>query len=146
MTKSHKEWYSWGYLPHFDHAGLLQMINFRLADSLPSHLLEQLDKTVKQIDDVLRRKRIEAYLDAGHGSCVLGDPRVSRMVEDSLLYFDGKRYRIIAWVIMPNHIHALVEIKQDMLLSEILHSWKSFTANKANRILGKSGFLGGGIF
>ena len=63
------------------------------------------------------------------------------MVEDVLLHFDGKRYRMIAWVLMPNHVHALVEIEQKFLLQEIMHSWKSYTANEANKMLGKSGVI-----
>ena len=115
------------------------MITFRLADSLPTHLLERFEKTASRIDDALQRRRIEAYLDAGHGSCALRDSRVGPKVEDALLYFDGKRYRMMAWVIMPNHVHALLEIEQKFLLQEIMHSWKSYTGNEANKILGKPG-------
>ncbi len=139
ITSAHKEWYSRGYLPHFDHAEIVQMINFRLADSLPSHLLEQLEQTVDNIDDAMRRKRIETFLDAGNGSCALRDPRIGKMVEEALFHFDGKRYRLLAWVLMPNHIHVLVEFEPEFPLHRILHGWKSYTAKEANKILEKSG-------
>lgn len=137
----HKEWYSRGYLPHFDHADLVQMTTFRLVDALPQHLLDRLGKSLRRENDAAKRKRIEAYLDAGHGSCVLRDPCIGPMVEDTLLHFDGERYRLIEWVIMPNHVHLLVEFLAGSLLSEVLKSWKSFSAHEANRILGRSGQL-----
>jgi len=40
---------------------------------------------------------------------------------------------------MPNHVHALLELKGSFELSSIMHSWKSYTAREANRILGRSG-------
>jgi len=81
----HKEWYSRGYLPHFDHQNLIQMITYRLADAIPEYVLKRLEITAK--DDTERRKQIEAYLDAGHGSCSLKDSRVASLVEDALFHF-----------------------------------------------------------
>jgi putative DNA methylase len=133
----HKEWYSRGYLPHFDHPGLIQMITYRLADALPATVLATLEREAK--DDLEKRKRIEAYLDAGHGSCSLRDPRIACMVEDAFLHFDAKRYRLMEWVVMPNHVHVLVEIEPHYQLSGIVHSSKSFTAKEAIKILGTSG-------
>jgi REP element-mobilizing transposase RayT len=139
MTKPHKEWYSRGYLPHFDHAGLVQTITFRLADSLPAHLIDLLRKEIPEDDEITRSKRIESYLDAGFGSFSLADPRVGELMENAFLFFDGQRYRLVAWVVMPNHVHVLVEIFPDCCLPDISHSWKSYTANEANRLLCKSG-------
>jgi hypothetical protein len=136
---THKEWYSRGYLPHFDHADLVQMITFRLADALPKDLVHQLEKTLGTVNDAKKPKRIEAYFDAGHGSCVLRDPRIGSLVEETLLHFGGVRYRLFEWVIMPNHVHLLAEFLAGSLLSEVLRCWKSFSAHEANRILGRSG-------
>ena len=86
-----------------------------------------------------RRKRIEAALDAGYGACFLADPRVARLVVDSLRHFDGDRYRLHAWCVMPSHVHVVVTPLGPNSLSSIVHSWKSFTANRANRQLGGSG-------
>jgi REP element-mobilizing transposase RayT len=115
------------------------MITFRLADALPGHLLEVLPGVVLAEDDAAKRRRIEAYLDAGHGSCSLRDPRIGRLFEDALLHFDGERYRLLAWVVMPNHVHALIEVVPGHRVPEIVQSWKSFTAKAANRLLGQSG-------
>lgn len=134
-----KGWYSRGYIPHFDQAGLIQGITFRLADSLPAHVVASLAEDLKDTDDPTKRARIEAYLNAGYGACHLRDPRIARLVENALLYFDGERYRMIAWVIMPNHVHTLVETIKGYPLYSIVHSWKSYTAQEANRILGRTG-------
>jgi REP element-mobilizing transposase RayT len=135
----HRGWYSRGYLPHFDQPDTIQMITFRLADSLPSHLLLTWQQGLH--DDAEQRRRIEAYLDAGHGSCCLRDARVAKLVEGALLYFDGQHYHLLAWVVMPNHVHVLIEMAPGHRLPDIVHSWKSFTAKAANRILGRSGAL-----
>jgi len=138
-AKLHKGWYSRGYLPHFDHPGLVQGITFRLADALPAPVVESLAMEFKKSTDLAKRARMEHFLNAGYGACYLRDPRIGRLVEDALLYFDGERYRMIAWVVMPNHVHALIETVDRYPLHAILHSWKSYTASQANQILGRSG-------
>ncbi|MFN3532503.1 MAG: transposase, partial [Candidatus Brocadia sp.] len=86
-------------------------------------------------------KRIEELLDAGYGSCILKDERVSRIIADALLHFNNIRYVLDAWVIVPNHVHVLVKPLGDFDISQILHTWKSFTANEINKIIGKKGQL-----
>ena len=115
------------------------MVTFRLADSLPAEVVEQLRNTRFPRGDVDRRMRAEAYLDAGHGACYLRDPSIAELVEATLLRFDGERYRLLAWSVMPNHVHALVEILPGYTLTQVLHTWKSYTAHAANRALGRSG-------
>jgi putative DNA methylase len=115
------------------------MVTFRLADSLPAEMLEKLRRERSLRSDAQRRDRAEAYLDAGHGQCYLRDPAVARMVEGSLLCLDGDRYRLLAWSIMPNHVHVLLELLPGHTLAKTLHSWKSCTAHAANRALGRSG-------
>ncbi len=89
--------------------------------------------------DAERRKRIEAALDAGSGQCWLRDAKIAGIVEDALHYFDSERYRLQAWVVMPNHVHVLLTLLEGHSLSSIVHSWKSFTAKEANRALGREG-------
>jgi REP element-mobilizing transposase RayT len=60
-------------------------------------------------------------------------------VENALLFFDGERYRMHAWVVMPNHVHALFTPLNGLGLAEILRSWKSFTSKEANKLLGQTG-------
>lgn len=137
--QKHKHWHSRGYLPHFDHPGLLQAVTFRLNDALPREVLARLDR--ESLGDGQRRRHIEAYLDAGHGACVLRRPEIGAMVENALLHFDGRRYRMLAWCVMPNHVHTVLEVSPGWPLDQVLHSWKSFTANQANRLLGQTGRL-----
>lgn len=132
-----KGWYSRGYLPHVDAPGLFQSITFRLADSLSPDVLERLAQ--QALDDVERRKHIETLLDAGHGECWLKRQQIAQIVENALLHFDGERYRLIAWCIMPNHVHVLIETRAGHPLAEVVHSWKSFTAKAINQCLGRSG-------
>jgi putative DNA methylase len=69
--------------------------------------LAELEREKDLIDEVTRRKRIDAWLDA--------------------------------WVVMPNHIHVLIELMAEPTLDEILHSWKSYTSHEANKILRRHG-------
>jgi REP element-mobilizing transposase RayT len=85
------------------------------------------------------RRRIEEYLDTGTGSAWLKRRDVAHLIQSALLFFDGERYRLSAWVIMPNHVHALVRPECGNTLSNILHSWKSYSANQANKLLGRTG-------
>ena len=86
------------------------------------------------------REKLEAHLDQGIGECWLRRPgSVAQLVENALRHFDGERYLLGSYVIMPNHVHVLVHPAWNTNLPDILHSWKSFTANEANKILGRSG-------
>jgi putative transposase len=84
---------------------------------------------------------VEAWLDAGAGSCVLRDPVCRRIVADAFHYFDGRRYVVWAYVVMPNHVHGLLSLCEPHQLEEVLHLWKSYTANKINRHLAQRGQL-----
>ncbi len=126
-------WYSRGYLPHRDQIGLLQFVTFRLADSLPQERLRHLEEEITRLPtdtrDFERRKRIEQWLDSGLGCCALQHPQVAKIVEQALLHFDGARYRLLAWCIMPNHVHALLQPEHP--LARIVQSWKSYTGRRA---------------
>jgi putative DNA methylase len=120
-------------LPHFDAGELPQTITFRLAGSIPSVLLRQWRAEAKLAAVTGRsvtadeRVRVEQYLNRGVGPTWLADPQVASPVENALHFFDGTRYRLHAWVIMPNHV------------SGIVSSWKSYTAKRANTLLGRQG-------
>ena len=130
---AHKGWHSRGYLPHFDSAETLQFVTYRLADSLPRAVAEELANVPGHLAETDRR------LDSGLGSCWLLDPQIATMVEDSLLHFDGERYRLIAWCVMPNHVHTVLMPLDGHTLGAIIQTWKSFSAKHANRLLRRSG-------
>ncbi len=127
-------WHSRGYLPHFESSEATQHVTFHLADSLPQTVLLRLEAELKTLPaekrDLERRKRVDAWIDAGHGSCLLRNPALAAMVQESLLTFDSRRYRLLAWVIMPNHVHVLFQPMNGWTVAKIVASWKKFTARK----------------
>jgi REP element-mobilizing transposase RayT len=138
-----KEWHSRGYLPHWEAGETPQSITFRLADSLPSSLLKRCTEEIAHLPEneaaLKYRIRIESALDAGHGEGTLINPTIAEIVENAFLHFDGERYWLHAWTIMPNHVHVLATPLHDHTLSSITKSWKSFSARRANEVLGRSG-------
>jgi REP element-mobilizing transposase RayT len=140
-------WRSRGYLPHFHQPRLVQSLTFRLHDAVPEPVVQSWKDELGWITnlpatdprEVELRKLISRYEDAGHGACWLRDERIATLVENALLHFDSQRYRLVAWCIMPNHVHGLAEISENWPLAGIVHSWKSYTAHEANRILKRSG-------
>jgi len=136
-------WHSRGYLPHFEGGETTQIVSFHLSDSLPHTALRRMEARLNSVPakhkDVERRKRIDALMDAGLGSCILRKPQVAEMIEHSLLSFDSRRYRLLEWVVMPNHIHVLFQPMDDWTVAKIVSSWKKFTA----RMICHSARLGG---
>ncbi len=138
---SPRGWYNRGYLPHYDGGQLTQFLTYRLADSLPRKVLRNLQFQVEQ-DHISERElniTIEKYLDKGIGKCYLGKAEIAEIVEENLLHFADKKYKLHAWVIMPNHIHLLLTPMSGFTLSEIVHSCKSYTSTKANKLLNRTG-------
>jgi REP element-mobilizing transposase RayT len=127
-------WHSRGYLPHFESSDVTQHVTFHLADSLPQTVLLRLEAELKSLpaekQDVERRQRVDAWIDAGHGSCALHKPAIANMVQESLLAFDSQRYRLLAWVVMPNHVHVLFQPMNGWTVAKVVASWKKFTARK----------------
>lgn len=139
-----KGWYTRGYLPHFD-AGAVrtQFITFRLSDSLPQDVLDRIreELEIRKPENISRETFLlaERYLDKGIGECFLRRREVATIVKETLLKFDEERYRLKAWVIMPNHAHVMLRPNEGQKLERITHSIKSFTASKANELLGRKG-------
>ncbi|MHB1354407.1 MAG: REP-associated tyrosine transposase [Anaerolineae bacterium] len=138
-------WYSRGYIPHFDSAHVIQHITYRLADSLPSSVLAQILADLKEkirnkdAQQTELRRRIETYLDAGHGSCVLRVSENAACIEDTWHRFDGERYHLLEWVVMPNHCHVLIEPFEGIPLGKIVLSWKNYTARWINERISRTG-------
>jgi REP element-mobilizing transposase RayT len=145
------------YLPHWTTEGATYAVTFRLADSLPQKVLEgwlfERENIVRSAEQAgrplsaheekrlheLYSEKVEKYLDAGHGACWMKDDRVAEVVAKALKHFDGDRYDLLAWCVMPNHVHVVVRPRSGYELPHILHSWKSFTAKEANKLLGRTG-------
>jgi S-adenosylmethionine/arginine decarboxylase-like enzyme/REP element-mobilizing transposase RayT len=146
-----------GRLPHWEKEEGTYFVTFRLADSLPQNILEQLEQEREQTEkilgslerelshsekrrvDMLFSERVNEYLDKGYGDCTLRDPRVAETVAETIKRFNGDRYHLYAWCVMPNHVHVVFRTMQRNKLEDILHSWKSYTAHEANKVTGNTG-------
>ncbi len=140
------------YLPHWRIPGATYAVTFRIKDSLPASVLkeyerqrsllhEQIDRG-KQLRDEVRsliESVIEPALHAAEGPRPLADAAIAAMVVGALKHFDGVRYDLLAWSVMPNHVHVLLTPHEGHELEEIIHSWKTHSATQANRMLGQSG-------
>ena len=117
---------------------MTQFVTFRLADAFPKKLRSEWEALLKIENNRRRRIELEAYLDKGHGSCFLSRPNVAKVVEDSLLCRHGEDYELLAWVVMPNHVHLLFKVF-DVPMSHLIDAWKGFSAKEANKILRRRG-------
>ncbi|MGL4401859.1 MAG: DEAD/DEAH box helicase family protein [Luteolibacter sp.] len=132
-------------LPHWNQAGAIYFVTFRLADSLPQEKVKAYSQerelwlannpvphSPEQKADYFERfpKRLQEWLDAGYGSMILKDPAANRIVTNAIRHFEGDRYTLDEFVVAANHVHALLTPREGHELGEILHSWKSFTAKE----------------
>jgi len=137
-----------GYLPHWEIDNAIYFITYRLADSLPRSVIQKLRAEYVAAKGSCKltmserarlsewfHRRLDEFLDTGRGSCFLKVPAIAECVIQSWRYFDGIRYDLLAWCVMPNHVHVIVKIFQGADLDRILHSWKSYTSNQANAFL-----------
>jgi REP element-mobilizing transposase RayT len=143
-------------LPHWEKEGALYFVTFRLADSLPRQVIEKMIERHKILEAAkenganllphqkalvaeFNSSKIEEYFDRGIGACHLRDPRIASLVANAIRLRHGSKYRLVAWCIMPNHVHVVFRLLPGQELSSIMNSWKSYTARMANRILGRTG-------
>lgn len=151
--------------PHWSQPGVVVFITFRMADSIPREVLERWErekqewlrvhgydarqhwsKVMPQLTDKHRSEFLKEFnrcreecLDTCHGACVLRNPALSKIVGDSLLKFDGDRYRMGDFVVMPNHVHLLAVFPNADGMKTQCDSWLHFTAFKINPLIGAKG-------
>ena len=101
--------------------------------------MHQLDAKLIQEFRLLLSDRWNDHLDECHGAFVLRKPELAKIVADSLRFFDGDRYEVTDFVVMPNHVHLLVVFPDEESLLKQCESWKHFTATKINRVLRRTG-------
>jgi len=144
-----------GVLPHLKKEGGTYFVTFREAGALPKEVLLRLKHEREAIlQQALAAKRpltwheqeelfrwysirVDKYLDAGHGECHLRRLEFADLVAGAICFFERQRYELRAWVVMPNHAHVVVWPMPGHTLSDILHSWKSYTAHEINKLLPK---------
>lgn len=127
-------WYTRGYLPHDDQAGLIQVITYHLADSLPADVVERLARELESLPaekrQVQRRLHVEKWMDAGCGSCALRHPEMARMIVANWRRYSADRYDLIAWVVMPNHVHVMIRPREGFPLPKIVQAWKGYSGRQ----------------
>ena len=140
LRQGFRGWHQRGYLPHFDPPGVTQFVTFQLHDSFPVTRRAEFEAILKVPDDSVKRRKLEAWLDRGHGGCWLRRCDVAELTETILLEGDGCDYRLPAWVVMPNHVHLVVNV-WDMPLVKLIHDWKGRSSRMANALLHRSGIF-----
>jgi REP element-mobilizing transposase RayT len=145
-----------GRLPHWEKEEGLYFLTFHLADSLPSSILDKIAERHRILEAAkdnnanllpeqkalladYSHARIEEYFDRGAGSCPFQDMRVAGSMAAALRFREGKHYRLLAWCIMPNHVHVVVRLFPGRELAKIVKTWKNFSAKAANHALGRKG-------
>jgi type I restriction enzyme R subunit len=133
------------YLPHWHQDGVIYFVTFRLADSLPQEKLKAFTEekelwqsqnpephTPEQKAEYHERfpQRLQEWLDLGYGSMILKHEEAAQIVINAITHFEGDRYVLDEFVVAANHVHVLVAPQGEHTLSDILHSWKSFTAKE----------------
>lgn len=150
--------HSRGYLPHVKREGAEYFVTFRLDDSLPKEVLlryetaraarlralsatrrDQHPRPAPDTEEIIHRdfyRQVERHLDQGAGACHLRRTEIATLVAGALAFFHGQRYLLREWVVMPNHVHALLWPMPNHLVGEIVKSWKQFTSLRAKPMLG----------
>lgn len=155
-------------LPHWAQDGAVAFITWRTHDSMPRGVLESwraernrwlvargIDPTLpgwKARVQALRSAEVSEFhehftarwhreLDKGHGACQLRRPELAQVVANSLRHFDGERYELLDFVIMPNHVHLLATFPDKATMLAQCTSWKHFTGTLINRHLQTHGRL-----
>jgi putative DNA methylase len=162
-------------LPHWYVPGAAHFVTYRLAGSIPeavlwelrAHCQEQLKQPCpdglshSQLRGRVHKQsfaRYDRFLDHNRAIDWLARPAVAAVVRQNLYHHDGGKYHLMAWCIMPNHVHVLLQPLETQALAQeppenageerpdadsplagIMHSLKSYTANRANQLLGRSG-------
>ena len=151
--------------PHWSQAGAIVFVTFRTHDSIPREVLRRWER---EKNDWMRRRGHpenqhwseilpalsddergefyqqfnrcrEDFLDTCHGRCLLRRPELAKIVADSLMHFDGDRYRMGDFVVMPNHVHLLAAFASAEAMKKQFGSWLHYTAVQINREIGERG-------
>jgi putative transposase len=150
------------HLPHWRQKGATYFVTFRLADSIPKAILLQWrderelwlkahgiygdlpegektkrytaipEKERKRVERADARK-LHIELDRCHGCCLLRSQDNAEGLHQAVLHFLGDRCWVGDFIIMPNHVHLLVQPTKGHPLEEWLQSVKSYAARRFNK-------------
>jgi len=146
-------------LPHWHSPGGTYFVTWNLHDALPKEVRQRIDIERMQLYESIERlrgkptpaesqriqrvfrARVEETLDENHGECVLRMNDAAKTVANALTHFDTDRYELLAWCVMPNHVHVAFVLGANAKLDAVLKSWKGYTARVINQCLGRAGTL-----
>ena len=145
-----------GRLPHWEKEEGLYFITFHLADSLPRTALAKIAERHHILSSAKQKNanllpeqkallaayshtRMEEYFDLGAGSCPFLDMRIAGAMAAALRVREGTHYRLLAWCVMPNHVHVVAKLFPGRELATVVKAWKNFSAKAANQELGRKG-------
>ena len=153
-------------LPHWDQTGALTFVTMRLADSMPKEVVKKWHEEIeswlrennlanRKVEDILNDPNVDArrkqnlkqfkfrrwhgHLDDCHGECPLRDPKLAAEVGKSLLHFHGTRYDLERFIVMPNHVHILIQMRSSFELRKELAGVMRFNGRTINRMSGNKG-------
>lgn len=154
------------HLPHWRVQGRCYFTTFRLRDSIPSKVLEEMRANAqawqKRLAEVAQRhggklppeewaewqtfqrvqmRKLEMILDESRGESLLRHPEHRQHLIEALHYFEGTRCELLAYAIMPNHVHALCRPLGKHSLESLCRAWKRHSADRIHRRLSRSGSL-----
>lgn len=154
------------HLPHWRLPGVCYLTTFRLNDSIPRHVLGAMKAEMKHWKQRLLEvaslhegrvpeeeqqawaqfqrnhlRKLESLLDEGRGACLLRSELYRRRVEEALHHFEGQRCQMLAFTLMPNHVHVLCRLLAGHALEEITGSWKRYSSAAINGLRDMSGKL-----
>jgi putative transposase len=153
------------FRPHWSQVGAVVFLTFRTNDSIPHAVLQRWEREKQQwlrvrghdaakhwsevVPTLAEKDRAdfqkefhrcrEDFLDMCHGRCLLRRPELAQIVADALLHFDGERYRMGDFVVMPTHVHLLAAFASADAMTGQCDSWLHYTAFQINGAMGEKG-------
>lgn len=141
------------HLPHIYLPERTYFVTFRLKGSLPVSKIKEL-KNRKEFT-VIPKTKEEKYkqdskflleydklLHANNRINYLKQPKIAAIVEYQLKKLDGKDYKLITYIVMPNHVHLVFnKLENARSVDKIMQEIKRMSAYYANKELNKSGYF-----
>ena len=109
----------------------VQLITLKLADAIPQSSQRAISHAIRDYPQaqraLQRRRQLEEVLQQGKGCCLLQHPLMAAELTEALELHNRKRYKLIAWCIMPNHVQVLLEPTYST--PRIIQAWKTTTTH-----------------
>ena len=134
MQREIEHWLSIKKLP-------LELAASLFASKVPNHqqLLDSLTETDRKEFRKFSDRLFHGALDECHGKCALKQLELAEIVSNAILHQNGTAFHLDRFIIMPNHVHAIVQFVADAGKSIIGQSWMRYSARLINPLINESG-------